>query len=200
MSRTASNKNTASSTVAVKPTAGTHDVLERDGRCLVTYTDKQIETAFSACRMILFSAENAVRFNGEWNLADLQACVRLAKEATPPTRISRAPSAAVKATEQPPSETTKVIERIATHFRVTVEAVCGQERNHHVARARHVAIWILTQRLELTTREIGPLFNRDNSSVAWSLRRLADEMSVDRRLSNEVATLVGTTIAQPIAV
>lgn len=45
----------------------------------------QVESAFAACRSIRFAGDNAVRHGGEYNLTDLLAADRLAREALNPT-------------------------------------------------------------------------------------------------------------------
>ncbi|MBI5768735.1 MAG: hypothetical protein HZA93_13135 [Verrucomicrobia bacterium] len=42
---------------------------------------KSVETALAACRSIRFAVNNAARYQGEYNLNDIEAADRLAREA-----------------------------------------------------------------------------------------------------------------------
>lgn len=67
--------------------AGEQLVAERSARHVVpppasaAAPAAQVQSAFAACKSIRFAFKNAARYGGEWNLNDLIACDRLAREA-----------------------------------------------------------------------------------------------------------------------
>ena len=81
----------------------------------------------------------------------------------------------------------EIISATATHYHLKQAVVTGTRRQKEIARARHVAMFLLKSLLNLSYAEIGKLFsNRDHTSVMHAVTKINDQLAKDPSLSEDV--------------
>jgi chromosomal replication initiation ATPase DnaA len=66
-----------------------------------------------------------------------------------------------------------IIEAVAEASGVSVDIILGKRRYVRAARARHVAMWAVRERMGWSYPRIGRVFNRDQSTVRNGCRRVS---------------------------
>ena len=89
--------------------------------------------------------------------------------------------------------TDAMIERILTavskHYGISVEDMKSKKRTDNIAKARHVAIYLIKQHTELTLKEIGGIFGRDHATVMASIDKVSINMKTVNGYEREIKRL-----------
>ena len=65
----------------------------------------------------------------------------------------------------------------------------GKKRTRNIIYARQIAIYLSRQMLDLPFNDIGKKFNRDHSTVMYSVTNVEEKMKESRELREELETL-----------
>ena len=65
----------------------------------------------------------------------------------------------------------------------------GKKRTRNIIYARQIAIYLSRQMLDLPFNDIGKKFNRDHSTVMYSVTNVEEKMKENRELREELETL-----------
>lgn len=68
---------------------------------------------------------------------------------------------------------------VATYYGYTVKQLLGKGRKRHLAFARQAAMWIAEELTGLSCVELGEYFNRDQSTVNYSLRKFEEYLDTE---------------------
>jgi len=87
-----------------------------------------------------------------------------------------------------PARATRIIMAVVSSFYgVTPVALVGQERRRSVARARHVAMYLLRTDVGLSYSELGRLFGgRDHTTAKYGVSRIELKMKTTCEISRQV--------------
>lgn len=97
------------------------------------------------------------------------------------TRFCAACARALSALAKPPAPARPIRPRdallalVEAATGVEVRAILGRRRDRSIARARHVAIYLLRQELDLSYPELGRLFGRDHATAMASCQVVAGD-------------------------
>lgn len=84
----------------------------------------------------------------------------------------------------------QVIKVVANHYHVKQTDVRGKRRVQSLVRARHVAMFLLKEELQLPLTEIGRWFsNRDHTTALHATRKIEEELGRDAVLQRDVSAL-----------
>ena len=72
---------------------------------------------------------------------------------------------------------------------VSREEILHGGRQARVARARHIAMWLMRECTDLSFQEIGHLFGRDHSTVMCACKNVATWRQQDSRLAASLAAI-----------
>ena len=86
------------------------------------------------------------------------------------------------------------IEAVADFYGYRTTDITGVRRTERLARARHVAMWLM-RRAGQTYPQIGRRLNRDHSTVWTGVRRIEAEMDFTPMLAAELEALIGAVAA-----
>ena len=67
----------------------------------------------------------------------------------------------------------------------------GKKRTRNIIYARQIAIYLCRQMLDLPFNDIGKKFNRDHSTVMYSVTNVEEKMKENRELREELEALRG---------
>ena len=65
----------------------------------------------------------------------------------------------------------------------------GKKRTRNIIYARQIAIYLSRQMLDLPFNDIGKKFNRDHSTVMYSVTNVEEKMKESRELQEEIEAL-----------
>lgn len=74
-------------------------------------------------------------------------------------------------------------------FKVSHADIIGKKRTRNITHARHVTIYLCRELLDIPYEDIGKKFNRDHSTVMYSVRIVEEKMKENRVMREEVETL-----------
>lgn len=78
---------------------------------------------------------------------------------------------------------------VETFYRVSHAELVGKKRAREIIHARQIAIYLCRQMLDLPFNDIGKKFNRDHSTVMYSVTNIEEKMKENRELREELETL-----------
>lgn len=81
---------------------------------------------------------------------------------------------------------TSIQKEVEQYYRVSHNDLVGTKRSRNVGYARQVAIYLCRQMLDITYNDIGKKFNRDHSTVMYSIERIEDRLKESRELQEEI--------------
>lgn len=76
-----------------------------------------------------------------------------------------------------------------TFYKVSHADLIGKKRTRNIIYARQIAIYLSRQLLDLPFNDIGKKFNRDHSTVMYSVTNVEEKMKENRELREELETL-----------
>jgi chromosomal replication initiator protein len=89
-----------------------------------------------------------------------------------------------------------VIRAVANHYRLKQSVLKGQRRQAHIVAARHVAMFILKEDVDLPLVEIGKWFSdRDHTSVLHAVRKIESELPSQEQLQQDINALRNTLLS-----
>lgn len=65
----------------------------------------------------------------------------------------------------------------------------GKKRTRNIMHARQIAIYLCRQMLDLPFNDIGKKFNRDHSTVMYSVSNVEEKLKENRDLREEIEAL-----------
>ena len=74
----------------------------------------------------------------------------------------------------------RIIGRVAKHYKITAEELCGKSRKHEFTQARHLTMYILKEQGALSVMKIAELFERDHSSVVYAISKISKMLEEDK--------------------
>lgn len=81
----------------------------------------------------------------------------------------------------------EIIKSVCYVLNVSIEDIIGKTRKREVVEARYIAIGIIFNSNDRITKvNIGKIFNRDHSTVIYSLRIFDDLLSCDKSFKRKV--------------
>lgn len=78
---------------------------------------------------------------------------------------------------------------VETFYKVSHADLVGKKRSRNIIYARQIAIYLCRQMLDLPFNDIGKKFNRDHSTVMYSVTNVEEKMKENRELREELETL-----------
>lgn len=78
---------------------------------------------------------------------------------------------------------------VEAFYKVSHADLIGKKRNRNIIYARQIAIYLCRQLLDLPFNDIGKKFNRDHSTVMYSVTNVEEKMKENRELREELETL-----------
>ncbi|MDP6070671.1 MAG: helix-turn-helix domain-containing protein, partial [SAR202 cluster bacterium] len=83
-----------------------------------------------------------------------------------------------------------VLDTVAAHFGMGIDALAGRKRDKKTALARHVAMYLLREDAKLRLTAIGRVLGgKDHTTVGHGCDRIAVQLGVDSALRRQVANI-----------
>lgn len=85
--------------------------------------------------------------------------------------------------------TEKIQSTVAEFFNVSVTDIVGKKKDREIAYARQVSMFLCNKFLDTTVSAIGKSFNRDHSTVLYSIKTIQKKLNTNRELNEEIEVL-----------
>lgn len=83
----------------------------------------------------------------------------------------------------------EIQKEVENFYKVSHSDLIGKKRTNNIVNARHVGIYLCRQLLDKPFSEIGKGFNRDHSTVMYSVKIIEERIKESRDLREEIETL-----------
>lgn len=71
-----------------------------------------------------------------------------------------------------------VISAACESFKITIQALLSKSRDRGLVRVRNICFYVIKNKLNLSLKEIGKIFNRDHTTVIHGIKYVNDELSL----------------------
>jgi chromosomal replication initiator protein len=83
----------------------------------------------------------------------------------------------------------RVLDLVVRHFNVSLEMLCGKQRDRSIVWPRQVAMFLMREETSAKLEQIGDELHRDHSTVMHGLKRVEERIARSERVRKEVAAL-----------
>ena len=84
----------------------------------------------------------------------------------------------------------KIIETVATYYNLTYEQLIGKTRTGQIAMARHIAMYLIREVLDVPFKKVGDAFGgKDHSTVISAITKVEKELKTDPKLVEAINEL-----------
>ena len=84
----------------------------------------------------------------------------------------------------------QIVEAVAEYYHISIEAMCGKQRDRHIVMPRQVAMYLIRQETQASLLEIGQLFGgRDHSTVLHACEKIERAVHVNPTLRREIVAI-----------
>jgi len=84
----------------------------------------------------------------------------------------------------------QIVQAVAEYYQISLDAMCGKQRDKHIVMPRQIAMYLLRQETEASLLEIGQLFGgRDHSTVLHACEKIDREVNINPTLRREIVAI-----------
>ncbi len=84
----------------------------------------------------------------------------------------------------------QIAEAVADYYHVSLDAMCGKQRDKHIVTPRQIAMYLIRQETQASLLEIGQLFGgRDHSTVLHSCEKIERDANINPTLRREIIAI-----------
>lgn len=91
---------------------------------------------------------------------------------------------------EPRLNSRQIAQAVAEYYRISLEAMCGKQRDKHIVMPRQIAMYLIRQETQASLLEIGQLFGgRDHSTVLHACEKIDRTINVNPTLRREIIAI-----------
>ena len=84
----------------------------------------------------------------------------------------------------------QIAEMVAEFYHISLEAMCGKQRDKHIVMPRQIAMYLIRQETQASLLEIGQLFGgRDHSTVLHACEKIDRAVNINPTLRREIVAI-----------
>lgn len=83
----------------------------------------------------------------------------------------------------------KIVDEVSRSYNVTSEDIYSRKKSADIAHARQIAIYIVSKVMSLSSTEIGKSFNKDHTTVLYTIEKIRKELKIkesERKLVDDI--------------
>jgi len=84
----------------------------------------------------------------------------------------------------------EIIVKVCIYYNISNEDIKGRDRHRCIVLARHMAMYIIRNRLKLKLKATAQLFNRDHTTAMHALKSISDQIETDELIANDLDNLI----------
>ncbi|MDR2400625.1 MAG: chromosomal replication initiator protein DnaA [Deferribacteraceae bacterium] len=96
----------------------------------------------------------------------------------------------LKTTELFTPTTDALINAVTQIFNAKKGDLYSQKRTKNIAHIRQITMYLLRDKLSLSLKEIGSLFNKDHSTVSYAIKQVAKQLETDKHLAEVLSKIM----------
>jgi chromosomal replication initiator protein len=86
--------------------------------------------------------------------------------------------------------TRQIAQVVAEYYHVSLDAMCGKQRDKHIVMPRQIAMYLMRQETQASLLEIGQLFGgRDHSTVLHACEKIDRAININPTLRREIVAI-----------
>ena len=86
-------------------------------------------------------------------------------------------------------DATKIVETVCKFYNVKKEDVLARKRTKNIAEARQIAMYLMTELLNIPLESIGNVFGKDHSTVIYAKNKVVEDMAKSKKLEVQINDL-----------
>ena len=91
---------------------------------------------------------------------------------------------------EPRLNSQQIAQAVAEYYRISLDAMCGKQRDKHVVMPRQIAMYLIRQETQASLLEIGKLFGgRDHSTVLHACEKIDRAINLNPTLRREIIAI-----------
>ena len=84
----------------------------------------------------------------------------------------------------------QIAEAVAEYYHISLEAMCGKQRDKHIVTPRQIAMYLMRQETQASLLEIGQIFGgRDHSTVLHACEKIERDVNLNPALRREIVAI-----------
>lgn len=114
------------------------------------------------------------------------------KNVTPLELINEGYVNTVNTSRNKPISAKKIVEKVAKYYQLSVKEMCGKSRVSHIKTARQVAMYLLSEELQLSTNKIAPEVGvKDHTTVMHGIKKIKKDLKLNFNLRDQITEIRG---------
>ena len=86
----------------------------------------------------------------------------------------------------------KIVEKVAKYYDLTVKEMCGKSRVAHIKNARQVAMYLLSEELQMSTTQIpAEVGVKDHTTVMHGIKKIKTDLKLNFNLREQISEIRG---------
>ncbi len=82
-----------------------------------------------------------------------------------------------------------ILENVSSYYKISTDDILSKSRKKYLITPRYISMYLMSELLSLTLKEIGSIFNRDHTSVMHGIKTIKLDLKVDKDLQKAIETL-----------
>ena len=95
----------------------------------------------------------------------------------------------IATTNEETIDATKIIDIVCKFYNVKKEELLARKRTKAIAEARQIAMYLITEFLNIPLESVGNIFGKDHATVIYAKNKIADDMKKSKKLEIEINDL-----------
>ena len=114
------------------------------------------------------------------------------KNVTPLELINEGYVNTINTSRNKPISAKKIVEKVAKYYQLSVKEMCGKSRASHIKTARQVAMYLLSEELQLSTNKIAPEVGvKDHTTVMHGIKKIKKDLKLNFNLRDQITEIRG---------
>jgi chromosomal replication initiator protein len=86
-------------------------------------------------------------------------------------------------------DATKIVEIVCKFYGVKKEELLARKRTKNIAEARQIAMYLITEYLNIPLESVGNIFGKDHSTVIYAKNKVAEDIKKSKKLEVQINDL-----------
>ena len=86
-------------------------------------------------------------------------------------------------------DATKIIDIVCKFYNIKKEEVLARKRTKQIAEARQIAMYLITEFINLPLESVGNIFGKDHATVIYAKNKIQDDMKKSKKLEVQINDL-----------
>lgn len=80
----------------------------------------------------------------------------------------------------------RIIDSVCKYYNIQKEALLARKRTKEIAMARQIAMYLISDMLEMPLQAVGDIFGKDHATVIYAKAKVSEDMAKDKKFATEI--------------